>query len=54
MAQPTCAMLSPRWNGIYVGINGGWGFGQGGWIGPVSTGSFHVNGGLVGATLGGH
>lgn len=50
-----------NWGGIYVGINGGWGWGNvkytanavggpGGF--PGSTGSLHDNGGVVGGTLG--
>src|ERR1700678_3125557 len=35
------------WTGIYVGVNGGWGWGQ------TSNSSFgNVNGGLVGGTIG--
>jgi opacity protein-like surface antigen len=47
------------WGGGYVGINGGYATGQSEWGGdPLnpsglgSTGNFHVNGGLVGATIG--
>jgi outer membrane immunogenic protein len=47
------------WGGGYVGINGGYAFGQSEWgsdplnpSGNSSTGNFHVNGGLVGATMG--
>ena len=47
------------WGGGYIGINGGYGFGQSEWgsdplnpSGNSSTGNFHVNGGLVGATIG--
>ncbi len=47
-----------NWAGIYVGINGGWGWGNvkytanavGGF--PGTTGSLHDNGGVVGGTLG--
>jgi outer membrane immunogenic protein len=45
-----------NWGGIYVGINGGYGFGSSTWtdsLNPVgSTGSFNVNGGLIGGTFG--
>jgi outer membrane immunogenic protein len=43
-----------NWSGIYVGINGGYGFGQSDWstAGGIGTGNFDVNGGLVGGTLG--
>ena len=47
------------WGGGYIGINGGYAFGQSEWTddgrnpsGNSSTGNFHVNGGLVGATMG--
>jgi outer membrane immunogenic protein len=47
------------WGGGYIGINGGYAFGQSEWgsdplnpSGNSSTGNFHVNGGLVGATIG--
>jgi outer membrane immunogenic protein len=47
-----------NWAGVYVGINGGWGWGNakytanlvGGF--PGTTGSLHDNGGVVGGTLG--
>ena len=48
-----------NWSGIYVGINGGWGFGTSKWTIPVqpafptgSSGDFNDNGGVVGGTLG--
>jgi outer membrane immunogenic protein len=45
-----------NWGGIYVGINGGWGFGNAKWtantpVGAVS-GTVSDNGGVVGGTLG--
>lgn len=47
------------WGGGYIGINGGYAFGQSEWgsdplnpSGNSSTGNFHVNGGLVGGTMG--
>jgi outer membrane immunogenic protein len=41
------------WTGIYVGINGGYGFGSSNWTsGALSTGSFDTNGGLAGGTIG--
>lgn len=47
------------WGGGDIGINGGYAFGQSEWgsdplnpSGNSSTGNFHVNGGLVGATMG--
>jgi outer membrane immunogenic protein len=46
-----------NWSGIYLGINGGYGFGSSEWTDPLnlagtSSGSFNTNGGLVGGTLG--
>ena len=42
-----------NWSGIYLGLNGGYGFGQSNWTNAsVSTGSFNTNGFLVGGTLG--
>ena len=47
------------WSGAYIGINGGYAFGQSQWgsdpfnpSGLSSTGNFNVNGGLVGGTAG--
>ena len=47
------------WGGGYIGINGGYAFGQSEWTddgpnpsGNSSTGNFNVNGGLVGGTIG--
>ena len=36
--QPVYAPVVPiyDWTGIYVGINGGWGFGTAKWTGPFS------------------
>ena len=50
-------------SGVYLGINGGYGFGSSKWTDPqnpssltsggsTSSGSFNTNGGLVGGTLG--
>jgi outer membrane immunogenic protein len=47
-----------NWSGIYIGINGGYGFGDSNWdfssvVGfPASTGNFDINGPLVGGTVG--
>jgi outer membrane immunogenic protein len=47
-----------NWSGVYLGINGGYGFGSSEWNDPLnpsgstSSGSFNTNGGLVGGTLG--
>ena len=47
------------WGGGYIGINGGYAFGQSEWSsdpfnpsGNTSSGHFNVNGGLVGVTMG--
>jgi outer membrane immunogenic protein len=46
------------WGGGYIGINGGYAFGQSEWSDPfnpsgnTSSGHFNVNGGLVGGTMG--
>jgi outer membrane immunogenic protein len=45
-----------NWSGVYIGINGGYGFGSTDWSSPtagvVGTGTFNTNGGLVGGTAG--
>jgi len=48
-----------NWSGVYLGINGGWGFGTAKWTIPVqpafptgSSGDFNDNGGVVGGTAG--
>ncbi|HEY5378322.1 MAG TPA: outer membrane protein [Pseudolabrys sp.] len=53
-AMPTKAPLyaAPyNWTGLYVGINGGGGFGTSN-VATVPSGSFNTNGGLVGGTIG--
>jgi outer membrane immunogenic protein len=44
------------WTGIYIGINGGYGFGDSNWTAPGlgSTGNFNTDGFLIGGTLGGN
>jgi outer membrane immunogenic protein len=54
---PTVAPVY-NWGGIYVGINGGYGFGTSSWSdsanpsGVTSSGDFSTNGGLIGGTVG--
>jgi outer membrane immunogenic protein len=43
------------WTGFYIGLNAGYGFGSSEWTNTtagVSTGSFDVNGAMVGGTIG--
>jgi outer membrane immunogenic protein len=42
-----------NWGGVYIGLNGGYGFAQSNWSDTLgSTGNFKANGGLFGGTLG--
>ena len=42
-----------NWGGVYIGLNGGYGFGKSNWSDSLgSTGNFAVNGGVFGGTLG--
>jgi outer membrane immunogenic protein len=45
-----------NWGGIYLGVNGGYGFGSTTWSDPnnvpTTTGNFNTNGWMVGGTLG--
>jgi outer membrane immunogenic protein len=47
-----------NWAGVYVGVNGGWGWGNAKYTAnavgffPGTTGTIHDNGGVVGGTLG--
>jgi outer membrane immunogenic protein len=46
-----------NWSGIYIGINGGYGFGTSAWSDPtagIATGNFNTNGWLGGGTIGGN
>jgi outer membrane immunogenic protein len=45
-----------NWSGIYIGANGGYGFGTSNWSDPTfgSTGNFNTNGWLAGGTVGGN
>jgi outer membrane immunogenic protein len=43
------------WNGLYAGLNAGYGFGSSNWTNPgtgASTGNFNVSGALIGGTIG--
>jgi outer membrane immunogenic protein len=51
VAQPV--YVAPfSWTGAYVGINGGYGWGNSSFSTPFPSGSFNTSGGLVGGTLG--
>ncbi len=43
-----------NWGGIYIGINGGYGFGSASWTNPNfgTSGNLNATGGIVGVTLG--
>jgi outer membrane immunogenic protein len=53
MYVPTMAPVY-NWGGVYVGVNGGYGFGSSNWTSAAaaSTGSFNTNGFLLGGTIG--
>ena len=40
------------WNGVYVGLNAGYGWGQSDWTSSLTTGSSSPAGGMFGGTLG--
>jgi len=54
--MPVKAPYAPayyNWTGFYLGINGGYGFGESNWSSALgSTGDFDTNGAVVGGTLG--
>ena len=57
LPKPRASLYVPffSWNGAYVGVNVGDGFGTSNWTDTVtlaSTGNFNVNGGMAGLTLG--
>lgn len=41
-----------NWTGLYIGINGGGGWGSSDFSAPFSSGSFDTSGGLIGGTMG--
>jgi outer membrane immunogenic protein len=44
-----------NWSGVYIGLNGGYGFGNSDWeasTGFADTGNFNIKGALVGGTIG--
>jgi outer membrane immunogenic protein len=54
---PRAATYVPffTWNGLYVGINAGYGFGHSSWTNTTTTattGDFNIKGGLIGGTAG--
>lgn len=55
-APPTPVAAVYNWTGLYVGVNGGWGWGRQDPLNLISSrfdrDSFNINGGLVGGTFG--
>ncbi len=56
-SMPKAPVFVPffSWNGFYLGLYAGYGFGQSEWLNTatnVSTGNFDVSGGLAGGTVG--
>jgi outer membrane immunogenic protein len=53
MPVPFFVPPSYDWSGVYVGVSGGWGWGNAKWTLPTTaSGSVPDNGGVVGGTLG--
>lgn len=56
-APPMAAPAAYDWTGLYLGINGGYGWGTSNHTNTtsgVTTGNFDINGGVVGGTYGGN
>jgi outer membrane immunogenic protein len=55
-APPPAAAAVYNWTGLYIGVNGGWAWGQQDPLDLLSTrfdrSSFDINGGMVGGTIG--
>lgn len=49
---PVYAPVLYDWTGLYVGLNGGGGWGRSDISAPISSGRYNLSGGLVGGTLG--
>ena len=49
-------VIAPTWNGTYIGINGGYGWGTSDQtiLGVATTGDYNISGGLAGVTYGGN
>jgi outer membrane immunogenic protein len=55
MKGPPAPYMAPfyNWTGFYVGVNGGWAFGQSRWSGGgASSPNFNIDGPVIGGTLG--
>jgi len=51
-AKAPAYVAAYNWTGLYVGVNGGGGFGNSTWSGPTGTSGFNTTGGVVGGTIG--
>ncbi|MFO1183395.1 MAG: outer membrane beta-barrel protein [Bauldia sp.] len=51
---PPAPLAAYNWNGVYFGINGGWGWGNSNWEDPATPATFEydTDGGLIGGTIG--